>query len=74
MTVTALASPVTAEAFVIASEPHEPAAVGTSRLRAALRAAPNRLICTPCGDGAREEAQIFGDPACSEVRVLCRRG
>jgi len=38
---------------VIASEPREPAAVGTARLRAALRAAPNRLICTPCGDGAR---------------------
>ena len=53
ITVTALGTPLTAGAFVIASEPDEPAAVGTRRLRAALRAAPNGLICTPCDDGAR---------------------
>jgi hypothetical protein len=60
ITVTALGTPLTAGAFVIASEPREPAAVGTARLRAALRAAPNGLICTPCGDSARprREANI----------------
>ena len=45
ITMTTLAPPLTAEPLVIASEPHEPAAVGTARLRAALRAAPNGLIC-----------------------------
>jgi hypothetical protein len=45
ITVTALGTPPTAGASVIASEPREPAAVDTARLRAAPRAAPNGLIC-----------------------------
>ena len=51
----ALGTPVTAEAFAIANEPAPgPAAVGAARLRATVhRAAPNRFICTRCGDSAR---------------------
>ena len=62
MPVTALGTPVAAGAFVFASEPAPgPAAVGTARCRAAaLRAVPNGLMRTPCGDGAcsRRDANI----------------
>jgi len=45
---------LTAGAFVIASEPRQPAAAVPHCPGAALSAAPNGLICRPCGDGARQ--------------------
>jgi hypothetical protein len=72
MTVTALGSPVTAEAFVIASEPAPDQPRGAARLCAAvLRTAPNRLICTRCDDGARPRRDAnFGDLFRSRIQTI----
>jgi hypothetical protein len=78
---------LTAGAFVIASEPRQPAAVDTTLPGAALSAAPNGLICRPCGDGARQlrDANIrqgrnylgragrFGDARLPEVVISLRK-
>ena len=82
MTVTAVGSPVTAEAFVIASEPAPGPAAGAARPCAAvLRTAPNRLICTRCGDGARprrdaniRQGHISGSEAGDCAHTACRLG
>jgi hypothetical protein len=53
MAVTALGSPVTAETFVIASEPAPVQQRSAARVCAAvLRTTPDLLICTRCDDGA----------------------